>query len=295
MASKTLIGGTGYSVKGGRTLVGGTAYQVKKGRTLINGTGQNINFGTPVASLPVGTVVYLNENGTKRGWIVVNVGAPTWKDNAGTSPTNNDGTYAYGDTTMYDNADGIWLLRERVLPDKVQWNTAGTNFYPNSTLDTFLNNTYINRFNANIRNAMLAVKIPYADVGSYSYYHAGPNGWSTHIFVLSVEEVNAYKLRDSYTWGPAFGYVLDYFSGTDAVVKRRAMDDVGETEMSQLTRSPVTCSKDHAGNRTIFIYESGGLGKNNPVASTVSDMQMARPCMVLSKSVRVDSNMNIIT
>ena len=45
MASKTLINGTGYAVKGGRVLVGGTGYQVKKGRTLIGGTGYNIPLG----------------------------------------------------------------------------------------------------------------------------------------------------------------------------------------------------------------------------------------------------------
>ena len=44
MASKTLINGTGYAVKGGRVLVGGTGYQVKKGRTLTGGTGYDISF-----------------------------------------------------------------------------------------------------------------------------------------------------------------------------------------------------------------------------------------------------------
>lgn len=44
MASRTLINGTGYAVKGGRVLVGGTGYQVKKGRTLIGGTGYDISF-----------------------------------------------------------------------------------------------------------------------------------------------------------------------------------------------------------------------------------------------------------
>lgn len=42
MAQKTLIGGTGYSIKNGCTQIDGTNYSIKKGKTLINGTGYNI-------------------------------------------------------------------------------------------------------------------------------------------------------------------------------------------------------------------------------------------------------------
>lgn len=44
MAHKALIGGTGYSITGGRTLIGGTGYVINKGRTLIGGTGYDITF-----------------------------------------------------------------------------------------------------------------------------------------------------------------------------------------------------------------------------------------------------------
>lgn len=44
MAHKTLIGGTGYEIKGGRTLIGGTGYDIKSGRTLVGGTGYDIKF-----------------------------------------------------------------------------------------------------------------------------------------------------------------------------------------------------------------------------------------------------------
>ena len=43
-AHKTLVGGTAYTVKGGKCMVGGTVYNILKGRTLINGTGWDIKF-----------------------------------------------------------------------------------------------------------------------------------------------------------------------------------------------------------------------------------------------------------
>ena len=42
MASKTLINGTAYEIKGGKTLVDGTAYKIKGGKTLVGGTAYKI-------------------------------------------------------------------------------------------------------------------------------------------------------------------------------------------------------------------------------------------------------------
>ena len=47
MAHKTLIGGTSYTISGGKTLVGGTGYSISKGRTLVGGTGYDVSFGPP--------------------------------------------------------------------------------------------------------------------------------------------------------------------------------------------------------------------------------------------------------
>lgn len=43
-AHKTLVGGTAYTVKGGKCMVGGTVYNILKGRTLIDGTGWDITL-----------------------------------------------------------------------------------------------------------------------------------------------------------------------------------------------------------------------------------------------------------
>ena len=58
---KTLIGGTGYEITGGRTLVGGTWYSISKGRTLVDGTGYDISIGPgaiPVTITGSGAATY---------------------------------------------------------------------------------------------------------------------------------------------------------------------------------------------------------------------------------------------
>lgn len=45
MAHKTKVGGTYYSIKGGKCRVSGTNYSIKKGRTRVNGTNYDISFG----------------------------------------------------------------------------------------------------------------------------------------------------------------------------------------------------------------------------------------------------------
>lgn len=48
MAHKTLIGGTAYTISGGKTLVDGTAYSIKSGKTLVGGTAYEVGFGSSV-------------------------------------------------------------------------------------------------------------------------------------------------------------------------------------------------------------------------------------------------------
>lgn len=57
-AHKTLVGGTAYTVKGGKCMVNGTVYNILKGRTLINGTGWDITF--PSAEPDVSKTWYFN-------------------------------------------------------------------------------------------------------------------------------------------------------------------------------------------------------------------------------------------
>lgn len=44
MAHKTMVGGTAYSIVGGRSMVSGTTYDIVSGKTMVDGTTYNISF-----------------------------------------------------------------------------------------------------------------------------------------------------------------------------------------------------------------------------------------------------------
>ena len=98
-----LIGGTAYSILGGRTLIGGTGYGISKGRTLIGGTGYDIAFGAAetetetwvliaAPSLPSSTVSYklydtygitFESNGTTFGTIMLTASTIAYQTTGG--------------------------------------------------------------------------------------------------------------------------------------------------------------------------------------------------------------------
>lgn len=96
MAHKSLIGGTAYTIKGGRTLIGGTGYDLSKGRTLIGGTGYDISFGVqPLIVYDGGDTVLVGEMKLQTG-----VGQ------GGVSQiTDNNNNYSYSGV----DSNGLWL------------------------------------------------------------------------------------------------------------------------------------------------------------------------------------------
>ena len=69
MAHKTLIGGTAYTIKGGKDLIGGTSYAKKQGKALVAGTAQTIAFSKKIKVTITGTgntsLAYVTYKGTK--------------------------------------------------------------------------------------------------------------------------------------------------------------------------------------------------------------------------------------
>lgn len=69
MAHKTLIGGTAYTIKGGKDLIAGTSYAKKQGKTLVAGTAQTIAFSKKIKVTITGagntSLAYVTYKGTK--------------------------------------------------------------------------------------------------------------------------------------------------------------------------------------------------------------------------------------
>lgn len=167
MAHKALIGGTGYSITGGRTLIGGTGYVINKGRTLIGGTGYDIAFGaagTPLSSFTPGSIVKLNEVGSPVEFYV-----------------------AKHDYESGLNGTGRTLLVRKDSCGQRVWNSSGNNYYGNSTIDTWLNNDYKNMLDSGIQTAIAQTSFQYTPGG----YDTVVTSLMRPVFLLSLAELGA--------------------------------------------------------------------------------------------------------
>ena len=265
---KTLINGTAYEVKGGKCLVNGTVYNILKGRTLIGGTGYDITFpsaGTKLSALDVGQSVFTNVGGVKKEFLVVHQGLPS---------------------SLYDSScDGTWLLMKDIYENR-QWLSWDDNNLENSAIHTYLNNTFLNLFDSDIRDAIKQVKIPYRkNGGSGGTDQSGANGLSAKIFFLSGLEVG---LTTSDNWYfPQDGAKLSYFesgTGTSANNKRIAKRN-GKADIWWL-RSPNAQYTDY-----VWVVISNGYYSY----SVASNPQGVRPAFILRSDALVDDEFNIIS
>ena len=262
MGQKTLINGTGYDLKGGKTLIGGTAYAVKKGRTLIDGTGYDISLlsGTPISELPVGNTVKIAVNGTLRDFLIVHQGLPSY---------------------IYDNScNGTWLLMKDIYENRV-WQSGNINKYESSDIHTYLNNTFLNLFDSNIKDAIKQVKIPYRkNGGAYGTNQYGADGLSAKIFLLSGYEVG-WTTSDIDAF-PVDGAKLSYFEsggGTSANNKRIA--NLNGSSARWWLRSPMTND-----SRAVFaVFYDGDWNNTN-----ASNSRGIRPALILPSDTLVSDD-----
>ena len=92
----------------------------------------NVKLGTKA----VGSVLKLNLNGSPKNFIVVHQGKPS---------------------SLYDDScDGTWVLMQDIHSTR-QWD-GSNNDYKNSDIHSWLNGTFLNLFDANIREAPESVR-----------------------------------------------------------------------------------------------------------------------------------------
>ena len=264
MAHKTLIDGTAYKIKGGRDLIGGTGYSEKKGRVLVNGTGYDIPFfsGIPIGTLPVGSVVKIGVNGKSYDFLVVNQGIPS-------------------NSSLYDSScDGTWLLMKDIYENRV-WQSGNINKYESSDIHAYLNNTFLNLFDSNIKDAIKQVKIPYRkNGGSGGTDQSGANGLSAKIFLLSGYEVGWTTRNNEYL--PQDGAKLSYFeSGTDTHANNKRIAKLNGAAALWRLRSPQTYGTSDVWN----VYANGTFSSSN-----ASNSRGVRPAFTLPGTFPVIQN-----
>lgn len=216
----------------------------------------------------VGSTVKLNVNGAAREFLIVHQGKPS---------------------SIYDNScDGTWLLMKDCYESR-QWHSSNNNDYENSTIDSYLNSTFLNLFDANIRNAIKQVKIPYRKGAGYSTtVTSGASGLSVKIFLLSGYEVGWTTSDSSYF--PADGAKLDYFlSGNGSSAQSKRVANLNGSAVYWWLRSPC-CFSDH-GSRLAFVVVSLGVW----YGGGCSDSHGIRPALILPSSLLVSDDGSIST
>lgn len=216
----------------------------------------------------VGSTVKLNVNGAAREFLIVHQGKPS---------------------SIYDNScDGTWLLMKDCYESR-QWHSSNNNDYENSTIDSYLNSTFLNLFDANIRNAIKQVKIPYRKGAGYSTtVTSGASGLSVKIFLLSGYEVGWTTSDSSYF--PADGAKLDYFlSGNGSSAQSKRVANLNGSAIHWWLRSPFCSSGD--GSRVAFIVGSYGVWGSG----YCSNSHGIRPALILPSSLLVSDDGSIST
>lgn len=218
-----------------------------------------------LGSIAVGQTVKLKVDGTLTDFIVVHQGTPS--------------------SSLYSNASGTWLLMKDCYAQK-QWHDSNVNDYAASAIHTYLNGTFLNLFEANIRNAIKQVKIPYRPgSGPSKTVNSGANGLSCKIFLLGGYEVGFTTYTNQYF--TVDGARLSYFedgTGTSALNKRIAK--LNGTARIWWLRSPYTYSSTNAWG----VYYSGECSRNN-----CSDTYGIRPALILPSTLLVSDDGSVST
>lgn len=142
-----------------------------------------------LSSKAIGSTIKLKVNGSAKDFIVVHQGKPS---------------------SVYDDScNGTWLLMKDIYENR-QWHSSDTNDYANSTIHSYLNGTFLDLLESNIKNAIKQVKLPYRKgSGTSTTVTSGSNGLSAKIFLLSAAETSF-----SFSYMPSGeGAELAYFKG----------------------------------------------------------------------------------
>ncbi len=197
----------------------------------------NVKLGTKA----VGSIVKIKVNGAVEDFIIVHQGKPS---------------------SIYDDScDGTWLLMKDIYTTSTFGNN---NSYKDSSIHTYLNGTFYNLIDSNIRAAIKQVKIPYQNgTGSGGSLATGSNGLSTKVFLLSGYEVGWTTSDNSYF--PKDGVRLAYFGNSSGGNSKRVAYN-GSSAAIWWLRSPRTDDNDGVwrvytdGSSSFSLWYNGSYG-----------------------------------
>lgn len=216
-----------------------------------------------LSSKAIGSTIKLKVNGSAKDFIVVHQGKPS---------------------SVYDDScNGTWLLMKDIYENRA-WHSSNTNDYANSTIHSYLNSTFLNLFESNIKNAIKQVKLPYRKgSGTSTTITSGSNGLSAKIFLLSATETSF-----SFSYMPSGeGAELAYFKGcADNSSDSKRVAKLNGSATSWWLRSPGCLNFDFA-----LYVNSGGDWNNNSCSYSYG----VRPALILPSTLLVSDDGTVST
>lgn len=214
----------------------------------------NVKLGTKA----VGSIVKIKVNGASKDFIVVQQGNPN--------------------TSTYDSScAGTWLLMKDIYTTSTFGNN---NSYKDSSIHTYLNGTFYNLIDSNIRAAIKQVKIPYQNgTGSGGSLATGSNGLSTKVFLLSGYEVG-WTTSDS-GYFPKDGVRLAYFGNSSGGNSKRVAYN-GSSAAIWWLRSPRTNNS----YNVWYVYTDGSYNSYG----WYNDSCGVRPAFILPSTLVVSDD-----
>ena len=216
-----------------------------------------------LSSKAIGSTIKLKVNGSARNFIVVHQGKPS---------------------SVYDDScNGTWLLMQDIYENRA-WHSSNTNDYANSTIHSYLNSTFLNLFESNIKNAIKQVKLPYRKgSGTSTTVTSGSNGLSAKIFLLSATETSF-----DFSYMPSGeGAELAYFKGcADNSSDSKRVAYLNDSAALWWLRSPYCYDSDYA----LFVNSNGGWNYN-----FCSNSRGIRPALILPSTLLVSDDGTVST
>lgn len=216
-----------------------------------------------LSSKAIGSTIKLKVNGSAKDFIVVHQGKPS---------------------SVYDDScNGTWLLMKDIYENR-QWHSSNTNDYANSTIHSYLNSTFLNLFESNIKNAIKQVKLPYRKgSGTSTTVTSGSNGLSAKIFLLSATETSF-----SFSSMPSGeGAELAYFKGcADNSSDSKRVAYLNGAATLWWLRSPYCFNFSYA----LYVYSNGDW-----YGSNCSDSGGIRPALILPSTLLVSDDGTVST
>jgi hypothetical protein len=202
----------------------------------------------------VGSIVKIKVNGAAKDFIIVHQGLPS---------------------SAYDaSCNGVWVVMKDIYTT-MKWD-GSNNDYLNSDMTAYLNGTFISLIDADIRNAIKQVKIPYTNYSNNNVM-SGSNGLSCKVFLLSGTEVGFSGVSYMNTEGAK----LSYF---DSASKRVAYN--GSSAAEWWLRSPRAVSSNY-----VWSVRPGGSSGSWGYYNTYG----VRPAFVLPSTLVVSDDGTVST